>query len=267
MKARVLTALVLIPIVLLAFAADSVWPVACLALVAAIICCAELGRILGGQVTVTALAAVIAVALFAYWGAYGPGNALDAFAVAAGIGVLASAFLKKNVETFLGPLWVIAPLAAIAFLNACYIEPSLRLDLPILSGFRLDRPILLCIFPIWAGDTAAIFVGKAFGKHKFWPSVSPNKTWEGCIANLVACVAVGGLLAHPFHVHLATGLLLGVSCGVFGQAGDLFESWLKRRADLKDSGSLLPGHGGLLDRMDSLLFAAIPSCLILVTLR
>ena len=120
--------------------------------------------------------------------------------------------------------------------------------------------------PIWCGDTAAIFVGKAFGKHKMAPSISPNKTWEGGIGNLVACVGAALVLGAIFHYPMLLMVLLGLNCGIIGQAGDLFESWLKRKAYVKDSGNLLPGHGGLLDRLDSLMATAPFSLLILQSL-
>lgn len=118
-------------------------------------------------------------------------------------------------------------------------------------------PVLLtAAIPIWAGDTAAIFAGKAFGKHKLAPSISPNKTWEGSIANLLAAVGAAAALGYFLKYPMDKMLLLGVSCGVIGQLGDLFESYLKRQAGVKDSGNLLPGHGGVFDRLDSLLMTA-----------
>jgi len=121
--------------------------------------------------------------------------------------------------------------------------------------------------PIWAGDTAAIFAGKAFGKHKLAPNISPNKTWEGSIANLLACIGCAFALGMPNHVSALACLLVGLSTGILGQIGDLYESLLKRRAGVKDSGTLLPGHGGMYDRLDSLMMSAAPSVLILIYLR
>ncbi len=116
--------------------------------------------------------------------------------------------------------------------------------------------VLTAAIPIWAGDTAAIFAGKAFGKHKLAPSISPNKTWEGSVANLLAAVGAAAALGYFLKYPMDKMLLLGVSCGVIGQLGDLFESYLKRQAGVKDSGNLLPGHGGVFDRLDSLLMTA-----------
>lgn len=116
--------------------------------------------------------------------------------------------------------------------------------------------LLVAAIPIWAGDTAAIFAGKALGKHKLAPSISPNKTWEGSIANLLAAVAAAAALGYFLKYPMDKMLILGVSCGVIGQLGDLFESYLKRQTGVKDSGNLLPGHGGVFDRLDSLLMTA-----------
>lgn len=118
--------------------------------------------------------------------------------------------------------------------------------------------ILSIIITIWVCDSAAFFFGKVFGKYKFAPTISPNKTWEGAIAGLVfagmSFMFFGEFFIDSISIH--NGLLLGLIIGIFGQAGDLFESKLKRQANVKDSSNLLPGHGGLLDRFDSLIFSA-----------
>ena len=123
----------------------------------------------------------------------------------------------------------------------------------------------MALVPVWAGDIAAIFAGKAFGKHPLAPKISPKKTVEGSVANLLAAVATAWLLGRFLGLSDARSLGAGVAVGILGQAGDLFESWLKRRADVKDSGTLLPGHGGVLDRIDSVLFAAPAVALILLS--
>ena len=109
----------------------------------------------------------------------------------------------------------------------------------------------------WVGDSAAMYVGKAIGRHKLAPSIRPGKTWEGTIASAVLGTAAGA--AYLMHFQPAAGLVftigLALVANVSGQLGDLAESVLKRGAHIKDSGSLLPGHGGMLDRMDGALFA------------
>jgi phosphatidate cytidylyltransferase len=109
----------------------------------------------------------------------------------------------------------------------------------------------------WIGDTGAYYVGRRWGRRKLAPRVSPGKTWEGSIASAVVS-AIAGVLALPRlipGVGIAEALLLALAANVAGQIGDLAESAIKRGAGVKDSGSLLPGHGGLLDRVDSSMFA------------
>jgi phosphatidate cytidylyltransferase len=116
---------------------------------------------------------------------------------------------------------------------------------------------LLCAV-VFAGDTAALYAGTLWGRHKLCPSISPGKTVEGALGGLAANLLVGiaGKTLFLPGVEWATCLLFSLGAGLAGQVGDLFESELKRAAGIKDSGNLLPGHGGVLDRIDALLFAA-----------
>jgi phosphatidate cytidylyltransferase len=111
---------------------------------------------------------------------------------------------------------------------------------------------------VFAGDIAAYYIGRAIGRHKLWPSISPGKTVEGAVAGLMANLLVGSLFKPWFFPESGWGDWVGLILviGVLGQTGDLVESMLKRSVHLKDSGKLLPGHGGLLDRIDAILFAA-----------
>jgi len=111
------------------------------------------------------------------------------------------------------------------------------------------------IVVIWLTDTAAYFVGRRFGRHKLTLRVSPGKTWEGSLGGTGAGMLAGMALAYGTQVPLWQGLLLGLVISVAGQIGDLVESNLKRYTGVKDSGSVLPGHGGMLDRFDSALVA------------
>ena len=142
------------------------------------------------------------------------------------------------------------------------------------GGFFLLYLLLL----VWAGDIFAYFIGKPFGRHRMSPRVSPNKTWEGALASMVASVAVGVLMFHyaaPISSTLLRAHLIEQKDGIFSaesslmpvillsailniaaQLGDLVESLIKRGAGMKDSGAILPGHGGMFDRIDALLFAA-----------
>ena len=118
-------------------------------------------------------------------------------------------------------------------------------------GTRLVVTIFLAT---WMGDAGAYLIGKKWGKHKLFPRVSPHKSWEGFIgALLVSCVAMF-ISRMWLSLPLVHTLILGVLIGVMGQLGDFFESMLKREIGIKDFGKILPGHGGVLDRFDSLLF-------------
>jgi phosphatidate cytidylyltransferase len=116
--------------------------------------------------------------------------------------------------------------------------------------------ILLLFLVIWAGDICAFFIGRSLGRHLLSPRVSPKKTVEGALAGLAGSVLIAWAFAHWFWpaADLKTVLPLAALIAVTGQVGDLVESALKRGANLKDSAALLPGHGGMLDRIDSLLF-------------
>lgn len=121
----------------------------------------------------------------------------------------------------------------------------------------LGRDLLLfTVVLIWVGDTAAFFVGRAIGRWKMSPNVSPSKTWEGAIANFLASLLVGAIFGRWSNVPPAHLLAMAAVGSIAGQLGDLFESSWKRSAGVKDSGSILPGHGGMLDRIDALAFAA-----------
>lgn len=118
--------------------------------------------------------------------------------------------------------------------------------------------VIAIFVSIWSCDTAAYFGGLTFGKHKLFPRVSPNKSWEGALFGFAGAVAAMMLFADAFLPYLLPhqAAVMGVIIGVFGQVGDLVESLLKRDAGIKDSSVLIPGHGGVLDRFDSLIFVA-----------
>jgi phosphatidate cytidylyltransferase len=170
--------------------------------------------------------------------------------------------------------------AAASLFGVVYIGVSLSLLISLNANF-IPTLLLFLLFSVWAGDIAAYYVGKNFGRNKLAPIVSPNKSWEGAIASVVASVGMAWLVLHfgpeimgfvfrlegvdahlrqvfagiTPRVSLRHALALGILTNVAAQFGDLFESALKRGAGVKDSGTLLPGHGGILDRIDALLFA------------
>ena len=116
--------------------------------------------------------------------------------------------------------------------------------------------VLYVVFVAWAADSGAYFVGRKFGKHKLTPVLSPNKSWEGAIAGLVSAVVMSGLMGHTIGISWINIVIIGIGICIVSIIGDLAESSIKRDIGIKDFGGILPGHGGILDRFDGLLFAA-----------
>jgi phosphatidate cytidylyltransferase len=155
-----------------------------------------------------------------------------------------------------------APPAASVVLGIAYLATPLA----VLVRWRLELTplsVLSFLIVIWANDIAAYFVGLAVGRHKLAPRVSPGKSWEGAVGGLAGGLAAGVLLAGWLALPRGEAALWAAAVTVVSQAGDLFESALKRRAGIKDSGRLLPGHGGVLDRFDGVLLAAPVAYLLL----
>ena len=137
---------------------------------------------------------------------------------------------------------------------------------PLLVFIKENEKILLFYLfnVVFAGDIGAYFVGKYFGKKKLAPSLSPKKTWEGFFGGIVFATLVSFFISRYFNLFpTLLSLVFGIALSLCGAVGDLFESALKRAVNKKDSGSIIPGHGGLLDRIDGVLFSA-PLFLLLV---
>jgi phosphatidate cytidylyltransferase len=146
---------------------------------------------------------------------------------------------------------------AYSFLGVVYVSGLMSYFI-LLRGMEHGNYVLYFLFMvIWSGDIAAYYVGKAIGKTPLAPKISPGKTLEGAGAGLVGSVAGGVAAQQLFFETLPLNhcLIVALLCGTMGQIGDLAESLFKRRAGVKDSGSSIPGHGGVLDRLDSLMFA------------
>jgi len=149
-------------------------------------------------------------------------------------------------------------------LGAIYIGiPALALVLlrTMPSGAHL---VLGLFIAVWFADMGALFGGRLIGGPKLVPKLSPNKTWAGFITGTLTAGIAEAIYVQFLGGSALGGIAFGVAIALFGHAGDLFESWVKRRFRAKDSGTLIPGHGGVLDRLDSLLFAA-PACVTFVT--
>jgi phosphatidate cytidylyltransferase len=145
---------------------------------------------------------------------------------------------------------------AVTLMGICYVSIPMSLLSNIAShGLHFDpRRVFFLVFLIWAADTGAYFAGKNLGKHKLAPSISPGKTWEGWAGGALLTLAVGWAAGYFLpDIPLSHRLVAAGVVAIFGPLGDLAESMLKRSAGVKDSGTFLPGHGGLLDRFDAFL--------------
>jgi phosphatidate cytidylyltransferase len=181
------------------------------------------------------------------------------FSILAILAVVSNIIGTKNTKITLallaGVLYISLPLAAITELrNNAFCTNGVET-----SDFGRFLPVLI-VFSIWINDTMAYVTGSFIGKTPF-SKISPKKTWEGTIGGILLCVLTMQLLAPVLFDHQAFDTrnvwLIALVAAITGTVGDLFESWLKRKAGVKDSGSFMPGHGGFLDRFDSLLFAAL----------
>ncbi|MEE9609733.1 MAG: phosphatidate cytidylyltransferase [Desulfatiglandales bacterium] len=145
-------------------------------------------------------------------------------------------------KSVLGPIYIVLPLAMLVLID---LQPNGKLW------------IFFLLVVIFAGDTGAFYFGRLFGKHKLYERISPGKTWEGAIGGLICGVISAFWFLHILRLHkIDLGMLvLVLALSMMGQIGDLAESMLKRNHAVKDSGKILPGHGGMLDRIDSLLFS------------
>jgi len=229
-------------------------------------------------------ATYIFVALFFLVLAINPGSVTPllstaVFAVSAVFAAAIAAFVFLVAGMKRGNLAEAFPAAAASVFAFGYIALPLGFLVQLREQWSGAFLLLYLLLVVWAGDIFAYFVGRSLGRHFMSPRISPKKTWEGALASFVASLAVGALLynyALPIssallNAHLIEkrdgffalekqplwpALLLSAAINVAAQLGDLVESLLKRGAGVKDSGSILPGHGGMLDRIDALLFAA-----------
>jgi len=178
--------------------------------------------------------------------AWGVGGALATFPLAFLLKAISGARAAATIAisgTVMGAAWIGGGLGYLILLR----------ELP--DHGRLAT--LTVLLAVWAGDTFAYFGGRLFGRHKMAPATSPGKTWEGFVVGTAATVFVAFVaLYHQHFLTIEESLVLGGVLAVAAPLGDLFESLLKRDMDVKDTGRLLGGHGGMLDRIDALLFAA-----------
>ena len=264
LKQRIITALVLVAILLPALFAPMAWPFALVSLVAIAAGGWEWGRLNGAGAASLAVGAVVGIicgaALWAGWSEAAP---RWIWWVAFGVWVLGGAFVLRG-----GPkAWPAVPVALRLVLGVVLLFTAW---LALATAKAIGINFILSVFClVWAADIAAYFGGKAFGKRKLAPAISPGKSWEGVWSGMLGALALAAFwlwLDSAFHMDsLSLYLRLYGRFGVVGLVGvvvflvamsvvgDLFESLVKRAAGAKDSSNLLPGHGGVLDRVDALL--------------
>ncbi len=256
LQIRLLTAAVVVPPLILLMFWGPAWGFYALVLVATVVASRELlsmthpgdalAQVVGVMMTVGVSAAL-------YFGGDDPRVLLTAVLGVALLGVLLPLWRLGDIPT--AALRVMTNVAA-----PFYIGATLATLAMLRRDFGVDGPrlVFLCLCFSWLADTGGYFFGRFLGKTKLYEAVSPKKTRAGFVGALVGSTA-GGLVAHFTYLPrlgLGAALALGVVCGALGQLGDLVESLLKRSTGIKDSGSIVPGHGGMLDRIDALLIVA-----------
>ncbi|MHA1560184.1 MAG: phosphatidate cytidylyltransferase [Alphaproteobacteria bacterium] len=224
-----------------------------------------------GDWPMTVLAAIMAAVVSAEWISITRGRVLREMVLVGGCAVAAVALAG-----FGQPIWAVALIAVSALTfgiwrRATWISggivyaAGLGVSLVVIRADPVEglRALGFVAVVVWGTDIAAYFAGRRFGGPKLWPAVSPNKTWSGALGG-----AVAGTLAGVVAIWLTGGPVTGVLAivalvlSVISQLGDLFESSIKRRFGVKDASRLIPGHGGLMDRVDGLTFAAIAAALV-----
>jgi phosphatidate cytidylyltransferase len=263
LRQRALSAAILVPPLLVVLVLGGPWIVA-LIVVATALAAIEVFRLLGAagypSVAVLGIALAVGVVLDGAVSTELDGSGLILIAIGtilAAVGAFAKQDPREGLPTWFATVFGAIYASLLGFvvrLGNAAPEPPSGAPLAFLGGER--GWILLLVLGVWAYDTGAYFAGKRFGRAKFLAHISPSKTYAGLVGGLVASTVVvtitAVLLGEPPLVGIALGPLLGLAA----QAGDLAESMLKRAAGAKDSGTLIPGHGGILDRVDSFLFAA-----------
>jgi phosphatidate cytidylyltransferase len=282
---RVATAIVLIPIVLVLVLWAPVWLLAAVGGVVALLAAHEFLRLSESYgVHPLHLPTYIYIGLFFFALAFAGGSekpllSTASFIYATGLSSALAPFIFITIGMTRTRLGEALPAAAASTVAFSYVALPMGFLVQLRQQWAGAFYVFYLLLIVWAGDIAAYFVGRSLGRHRMSPRVSPKKTWEGAAASIVASVGVGVLLFQ--HARQISQFFLGLHLiqprdGMFAlesppllpvavlsaviniaaQIGDLVESVLKRGADVKDSGALLPGHGGMLDRIDALLFAA-----------
>ena len=244
---RTASAVVLIPAVLVAVYLDVRWPYLTLISVGVALLAIEWGGMSAPRAPIRVSAAVTAAVLACVF--LGHQDHFVLAWVAMAVGALAAALVARGV----------AERPADAAYGVFYIAPAAICLVWLRSTNQGMWWTFMLFAATWAADIGAFAVGSTLKGPKLWPRFSPNKTWSGFVGGLAAAMAAGALMAALpyFQLSLWAAAFVGLAVGLATMAGDLWESALKRRFGVKDSGDLIPGHGGLLDRVDGLMFAVV----------
>jgi phosphatidate cytidylyltransferase len=243
---RVLTASALIPVVVYMVFWANFWVFVAVVTIAAFLCYQEFNQIVSNY-------GFGNPSRFGY--GYGVGLLLLVWGGDLGLPIVAAALIALTMAMRSDDQAKSVPLAAMLFTGIIYVFGCWHFAVALHE--KSPHWLMFALLLNWAGDSGAYFVGRAFGRHKLAPRVSPNKSWEGAAASVATAAAIAGaylVWAFP-GISIAAAVGLTALANAAGQVGDLAESALKRGAGVKDSGTILPGHGGLLDRVDSTLFA------------
>lgn len=259
---RILSAAVIAPVALVLTWAGGTPFAIMIVVVAALMMIEWTGIVLGGveshERTMAICLVGFAVGMVAFGARFGIGAAGVIVAAVGGLGIGAALVMRAARVGEAGATAVTwAPWGA-------FYAGLPALALIVLRGAPHGLLLLIFLFAVvWSTDIAAYFTGRTLGGPKLWPAVSPKKTWSGAIGGLVFAGLAGGLVAH-FGGVARIGPVIAVAAvlSVASQAGDLFESSLKRKFGVKDSGRIIPGHGGILDRVDGLVAAAVVAVVI-----
>jgi phosphatidate cytidylyltransferase len=244
---------------------------------------AAVGALVIGPFVFAAFIAVAAIAALREWHRLINGGRIAREMIPTSLAIIVAVLLITRMNGLSLALMAIALGSVCAALSAAVRSPIVRWPIPwhAFGAFYLGLPVISLALlrdeprgsaivgglfvAVWTADTAALLLGRMIGGPKLAPELSPNKTWAGLVGGTLAAGVAESIYVFSLGGMALEGAAFGIFIALAGHCGDLFESWVKRQFRAKNTGSLIPGHGGMLDRIDSLLFAA-PACMAMIYL-